>query len=105
RYRRTVELLARGSRFTELEVARRAVGMSNRAECARAAAADQEPPLESPQPRHCHVGYYLIDRGRSDLESDIGFRPPVGERVIRTVLAHPQAVYFSALGVVTALAL
>src|SRR5205085_11571973 len=71
RYRRTVERLARGSRFTELEVARRAVALANRAECARAAAGPEQAP-QTPQPRHCHVGYFLIDRGRPELEADLG---------------------------------
>jgi len=65
RYRHVIEDLAsRGSR-SEWAVAREAIGLAQ-------TAAEQS----STHDRSAHVGYYLIDRGRPDLERMVGFRLP-----------------------------
>src|SRR5207253_3235608 len=84
RYRQTVEKLARGSRFEELQVARLAVDLA--------------------RPDH-HVGYYLIGRGRSELETRLHFRPGLGEWLRALVLDHPGVVYFGSLFAVMSLLL
>ncbi|TVR59836.1 MAG: hypothetical protein EA422_14595, partial [Gemmatimonadales bacterium] len=58
-----------------------------------------DPPLES------HVGYWLVDEGRSRLEAEFGYRPSFPEQVHRTVLRHPDMVLGGGLVVGTALAL
>ncbi len=93
RYRRTVEQLARGSRIDEVEVARRALELARQAPGAPGAGGRD------------HVGYYLVGPGRQTLEADIDYRPRPGDRLLRAILAHPDAVYFSALTLFTLLIL
>ena len=90
RYRREVEKLSRGSRYDEGEVARQAVGMAARR-------AHSEPPVN-------HVGYYLIDRGRPELERLLRYRPKARDAALNFVLGRPRLVYFGALAVVAAVA-
>ena len=68
RYRRAVEMIARGSKADEIEVARRAVEMARRDH-------------GSSEPRD-HVGFYLIDRGQSELKAAFGYRPGWRERLL-----------------------
>ena len=90
RYRREVEKLSRGSHYDELEVARQAVGMAARR-------AHSEPPAN-------HVGYYLIDEGRTELERLLHYRSKPRDAFRTFVLNHPRLVYFSGLAVVVAVA-
>lgn len=48
--------------------------------------------------RSSHVGYYLIDAGRADLEREIGYRPTRLERVQRWWADRSQVAYFSLIG-------
>ena len=66
-YRTAVEELARGSRLTELEVARAAVAAAGLAPSAGAASADD---------RRSDPGYYLIAGGRPAFAREIGFGAP-----------------------------
>ncbi len=90
RYRREVEKLSRGSHYDELEVARQAVGMA-------AQRAHSEPPAN-------HVGYYLIDEGRTELERLLHYRSKPRDAFRTFVLNRPRLVYFSGLAVVVAVA-
>ena len=65
-YRTAVEQLARGSGFTELEVAEAAVLAARRAYRANAEASDA---------RLADPGYYLIAGGRPSFEAEIGYKP------------------------------
>ena len=94
RCRRAVERLARGSRHSEVEVARRAVRLAAQARAA--------PTAGTAVPTD-HVGYYLIGPGRAVLEGELRYRPRLRERVLQTILGHPQAVYFGALATLTGL--
>lgn len=62
RYRHAVEAIARRSKFSEYEVACKAVQLAADAACHNAA------------DRSSHVGYYLIDRGRPVLERSVQMR-------------------------------
>jgi cellobiose phosphorylase len=44
-----------------------------------------------------HVGYYLIDAGRTVLEQAIGTRVPLAERSRRWLRAHAASAYFGSL--------
>jgi cyclic beta-1,2-glucan synthetase len=44
-----------------------------------------------------HVGYYLIDAGRTDLEQVTGARIPIAERSRRWLRAHAAGAYFGTL--------
>jgi cyclic beta-1,2-glucan synthetase len=82
RYRQVVERLARGSGHDELSVAHRVVAAAHVAE---------------PDERQSHVGYHLIDRGRKAIQSELGFRPAVRERLLDWVLDNPNATYFGGI--------
>lgn len=62
-YRNTIQKLAGTYKTTEIQVARKAV------ECAQ-----QEEGLKDPESPMKHVGYYLVGRGRGQMEEKAGFR-------------------------------
>lgn len=82
RYRRVVERIARGARADEREVAMRAIALARGG------------PEASPQG---HVGFYLIDRGRRELERCVACRGRWTDRLEDLVLSHPRALYFGGL--------
>jgi hypothetical protein len=52
-----------------------------------------------------HVGYYLIDEGRPELEAATGYRAPWDQWLKRFLLAHPRTFYFGGLAGLTLLLL
>ena len=89
-YRRAVEEIARSSSLSEIDVAQAAV------DSARAAAGD---------PFKGHVGYYLVDSGRTQLERQTGHRPPLSRRLRRRAHQRPALLYVGTTGVITGLLL
>lgn len=81
-YRSAVEQLARGSESDEIEVAELAVQMARL--CGEGGAEN-------------HVGYWLIDRGREQLEHELGATLPPGFRLRRLVRNHPGTFYAAAI--------
>jgi cyclic beta-1,2-glucan synthetase len=90
RYRHVVEALARHHRLTEFEVASAAVAL-----CQPGAPIDGAP--TEPQ----HVGLYLIDRGRPQLERHLGIHPRLVERVRRAFDRAPLPIYLGLLALLT----
>ncbi len=88
--RRAVEALAMPSGDGQVRVALKAI------ESARQAAADG-----SIADRAAHVGYHLVDRGRPDLEADLGYRPGVATGTRRVLLRHASGLYLAAMAIVT----
>jgi cyclic beta-1,2-glucan synthetase len=119
RYRRIVEHLARGSRTGELDVARKTLMLANRhrtptaemgdaigadAQAARGEKSDRVSTSDhssvlSVDGRRAHVGYYLIDDGRNELERELGYTPKFREKLLRGILDHSQLVYFGSLAI------
>jgi hypothetical protein len=95
-YRLIVQRLARRSAFDEEQVARAAI------ESARNSAATAAAPARAGRRATVehHVGYYLVDRGRTALEASIGYRPAWREAVGRFVGRTPLASYFGAILIV-----
>jgi len=94
RYRDAVEQLAKRTKFSDLEIAQRAI-----ARC-------QPAPGDAPARwQERHVGYWLIDRGREQFEQEIDYRPPSVQRWRRWLIAHPAATYFGSILAWTALLL
>jgi cyclic beta-1,2-glucan synthetase len=93
RYRHAVEGLAKRAGKTEADVARQAVAL-----CTHAASADPQ------HERRHHVGYYLISRGRFELERELAYSPTVRERVTRFIFKHPALGYLGTIAVVIAVA-
>ncbi len=87
-YRKAVEGLAWETGITEASVAEHVI------ELARQNAVD---------PRRGHVGYYLVDAGRREIEARIGYRPRGMEGVRHALLRHPTLAYLSALALGTGL--
>ena len=92
RYRHVIEDLARRSPHSESAVAREAIVL------AQAAAAQS-----GAHDRSAHVGYYLIDHGRPDLERVVGFRLPWKLRVNRVSRRFRLFLYLSPIFLLTAL--
>ncbi|HEY3081480.1 MAG TPA: glucoamylase family protein [Chloroflexota bacterium] len=88
-YRHRLEDLAKRSSADELGVARQAVALAGQADGAQA--------------RETHVGYYLIDAGAPRLETLIGYRPPLSERLRGWAKRHPLVHYLGWIGLFTAL--
>jgi cyclic beta-1,2-glucan synthetase len=88
RYRKAVEDLARKAGRGEAEVAEQAVRMA------------RKPRLHGqPKPaRERHVGYYLVDEGRSALELRLGYHPPITMRW--RLRLRPGVLYLGAIALV-----
>ncbi|GGY24285.1 GH36-type glycosyl hydrolase domain-containing protein [Pseudoduganella albidiflava] len=90
-YRHVVEKVARGCRLTEAQVAQEAV------ELARAHAGSDDP-------RHGHVGFYLVDKGVLLLEKKVARRRSPRESLRATVRAAPLASYLGAIAALSVIA-
>jgi cyclic beta-1,2-glucan synthetase len=90
-YRHVVEQLARRSGRDEVEVARAALELGRVEARLRSSAGDAAAGIV---PRLAHVGFYLVDAGREQLEREIGYRPGLRMAAIRTVRAHPAVCFF-----------
>jgi len=93
RYRHAVEELSRGSGLTEVEVARRAVAMSDAAPTTDVAPVDAR--LRDP-------GYYLISSGRAAFERVLNVRAPLASRLRRIYFRAAGRGYLGTLAFVTA---
>ncbi|HEX8991166.1 MAG TPA: hypothetical protein VF784_05760, partial [Anaerolineales bacterium] len=100
RYRKVIEELALATGQDEPRVARQAIELARgRGSAHVALAGDQQ------TPRTSHVGYYLLDVGRAQLEAQLGYRISWRERWHRWVLKHPTVVYLSSVWLLTLLIL
>ncbi len=86
RYRHVVEQVARQHRLDEIRVAEAAVELSR-----AAAPGEPAPALQR------HVGFYLIDRGRLQLEQHLGIRARLGARARRRFDRAPMPIYLGLL--------
>ncbi len=91
-YRRIVERIARRGRLPEHEVAQAALDLAR----ASAASTDGEPIAS-------HIGYYLLDAGRAQLERTIRLRGGLAGAVRRTVRRVPLLAYMGPTVALTAL--
>jgi len=82
-YRSSIEELCRGSKLTEIEIARAAV----------AAASDGAAQTE----RQRDPGYHLIAAGRHAFEATIGYRAPLSRLPIRWIMRRGAGTYIGAI--------
>jgi cyclic beta-1,2-glucan synthetase len=54
-------------------------------------------------PRQSHVGYYLVDRGLSDLEGILGYQPVWNKRLSRWIFSHPTLLYLGSISLLSAI--
>jgi cyclic beta-1,2-glucan synthetase len=94
RYRHSIEQLAKRAGQAETGVARQAIEMAAAAQAAR--------PEDE---RSRHVGYYLISRGRFELERAIHYSPTLRERFARFAFRHPAFAYLGVSVGLTALSI
>ena len=94
-YRHVVEEIAKQSSCTEQEVARIAIQLTKQEADDRKQVVGNE--------RTSHVGYYLIDLGRSTLERHTFARLPLRRRVSRFVGSFPLLTYLVAVLLITSL--
>jgi len=92
RYRHVIERLSRGSHLDESTVAASVVELAR-----RGALAMPDTPYRG------HLGFYLIDEGRAELEAMIGFRVTPLARVRRALAARPLTVMLGAATLITTL--
>jgi cyclic beta-1,2-glucan synthetase len=94
-YRRVLDELSKRSRLTASEIAEAAIDLCRRtssvSDGSRAAV------------RRTHVGFYLVDRGRMQLEGVIGYRPSLRASIRRAILRYPTEFYFTGLEALTLL--
>ena len=95
-YRHVVERIAKRTDRGEADVARMAVALATRG---------GDGTGDPDATRRAHVGYYLIDAGREELERAAGYRPAIRERAHRAVLRHPNTVFVGGIVAGTAAAL
>ncbi|SFV07779.1 Cellobiose phosphorylase [Pseudoduganella namucuonensis] len=90
-YRHVIEKLARRSRLSEQEIAAMALQLARNNR-------------DTGDPRHGHVGFYLVDRGVLALERQAGVRWPMWDALQRTARASPLTSYLGAVAAVTVVA-
>lgn len=88
-YRHVVEKLAKNTHLSESEVARQAISLA-------VAAARQEG-----QEERNHVGYYLVDKGFSQLEKTVEVHLSLSDHIRRAAKSYPQLVYFGTISAIT----
>src|SRR6266851_2258701 len=95
-YRHAIEDLARGTAYSEIEIAGRAV---QRAKQARAKHLSDvpDPPTQSGDP-----GYYLISKGRIEFERYLGYRAPWRRKILRLYVRKAVPGYLGTILVLTA---
>ncbi|RYY03398.1 MAG: cyclic beta 1-2 glucan synthetase [Gammaproteobacteria bacterium] len=92
-YRQVIDRLAKRIRLTETDVARAAITL----------AGISSANANSPEPHKQHVGYYLIDRGLSQLEKMVGPRLSLLTRARRSVGRVPLLLHVGSIFLLTAI--
>jgi cellobiose phosphorylase len=92
RYRHAVEKMAKSSRLSEGEVARHAIHLARKRSTEHG---DDDP--------SAHVGFYLVDKGLSQLERTVGARRSLSERVQRLSGRFSVPVYLGSITLLTAI--
>ena len=90
RYRHVIEELAKASGLSEPAVAGNAIALAQSGANTNGA-----------RDRSAHVGYYLIDQGRSELDSATGARHSPSARIRRMARRFPQSLYLGAIVLLT----
>ncbi len=90
RYRKVVEELARAVDQEEERVAREALWL-----------AERQRESATKGSRATHVGFYLLDAGRAELEARLDYHPSWRVRLRRWLLEHPTLLYLSAIALLT----
>ncbi len=98
-YRHAIEILSRGTDFTEIEIARRALHHAKQAHAKHAV--DGADRLNQPD----DPGYYLISKGREEFERELGYRAPWRQKLLRLYVKTAVPGYLGTILLLTALIL
>lgn len=93
-YRTAISELAKSSKCSEPAIASGALELARAA--ANSVGAD-----ERVAERRAHVGYYLLDEGRTELEFAIAYRPSLLSRIRKFLLGKPEFLYLSGIALST----
>ena len=88
--RHAVEFLAKSGGGSDEEIAKTAISL-----------AERHLKTDSPDRRRTHVGYYLIDKGRSELTESLGISDDRRHRTLSWVYGHHAPIYISFVGLGT----
>ncbi|MGH8502562.1 MAG: GH36-type glycosyl hydrolase domain-containing protein [Gammaproteobacteria bacterium] len=95
RYRHAVEELAKGTRRSEMDIARAVLAKTERV---RQAAAKRGEAVDA---RRFDPGYYLIAGGRAEFQRDVGFRMSLSQRLVLGLFAHTGAAFTGSIALIT----
>lgn len=84
-YRTEIEKLSKGSKFKETEVAEITLNQS----------------MENEGEIERHVGYYLIDKGRGELEKILNYSPTFQTSLRRLIIDYPASFYIGSIALLT----
>jgi cyclic beta-1,2-glucan synthetase len=119
RYRRVVEEIALGTGINEEKIAREAVSLavgyyqSSANDTCQGDGRDptsqdlSNPPMAFPSrvPRKAHVGYYLLDKGRTELEERLSLNKSGWKRLSTWISKHTLSFYLGSIGLLTVILL
>ena len=100
-YRHAIEDLARGSRHSETEIARKAVERARRA----AAEGANHSRDTAEADRRTDPGFYLISQGRRAFERELGFHVKWRRQLLRIYVRRAVAGYLGSIAALTAIVL
>jgi cyclic beta-1,2-glucan synthetase len=93
-YRAIVTEFAKRSELPEPEIARKAIVLAQ-------TASKEKLRSHGASDRRMHVGYYLTDKGGTELKNLIGYRASIGQRIREAMLTWPDYFYFIGIEVIT----
>ncbi len=98
RYRTAIEDLAKRSSLAETTVARHALRLSRLVH----EQASRLPEINTHEADEiaAHIGYWLVDEGRDQLEKIINYRPGFKQRFRNSLLRHPYTTYFGTFSLI-----
>lgn len=94
RYRHAIEELAKHSPCSEVQIADRAIAEIQKA--IEQGVSDE---------RQLEPGYYLIGAGRYGFETQVGYRPSIKQKLLRSYVSHAGVAYLGSIGLLTLLLL
>ena len=97
RYRRTIEMISRGSDADEIEVARRAIELAGQSQGLKA---EREARAARVASRAATSGSTWSTAAVRSSKSAFGYRPGYRERLFRSLLENPESTYFGAIAMV-----
>jgi len=93
-YRAAVTEFAKRSQSSEPQVAKKAIALAQ-------ASSKEKLRNHGVSERKTHVGYYLLDKGRTELTTQIGYSPSLSQRFREAVLRWPDYFYLIGIEVIT----